>query len=620
MVNEQIQTILNKLDGLTQENPDLVANGISIEQFINECKDNNSPLSAIVNCLLETIREKDEEISKQNQTIANYQTQVQGINARFQRRPRRLSLEEKEKNKGVDQVSSPISFDYSSFSSPRSAHSPLGDYHPSLDIPKLDNVLEAIAQEDEIIEAQEEELNNLRKQVSLLQKQTESQAKVIENFEANKQVYVQGIKEKNAEIGELKVSFKDQKEKVESLKKELKQTENDLYEEGLKRDRLAESLRLERGKNKKLGEQLEDEINNNETSRKKRDVDDGRMLNKFESLMKDKTFAQQQIEHLKELIESQEERYRQEKNERDKEYRKKMENLMRLQSSDDIRSSRMRDPVLRRTYSSSISLPASRPESPRNSFYYGADPSLKSPDLFSELDKADKKGNFFGLGLTDSPNSINSDKGEKSPVEESENQLEQSLQEVMNLVDAKTLKDDYDTLEKALADLRSKQLVEENNRQKLQEEIDSLKYQLAEAKDHQFRAEKGLKDKNEIDKSTTELVAERDQLKERLTTVQNKLDEMYSENAKLAMQKLSEVNRVYEKVRAIEAQLQNEQEDNRNTKIQNQKLLNEIAELKKNNDLSKIGNSIDKLGSATERAKNALDLLKSQIEVDINKK
>ena len=175
-------------------------------------------------------------------------------------------------------------------------------------------------------------------------------------------------------------------------------------------------------------------------------------------------------------------------------------------------------------------------------------------------------------------------------------------------------------MEKALADLRSKQLVEENNRQKLQEEIDSLKYQLAEAKDHQFRAEKGLKDKNEIDKSTTELVAERDQLKERLTTVQNKLDEMYSENAKLAMQKLSEVNRVYEKVRAIETQLQNEQEDNQNTKIQNQKLLNEIAELKKNNDLSKIGNSIDKLGSATERAKNALDLLKSQIEVDINKK
>jgi len=170
-------------------------------------------------------------------------------------------------------------------------------------------------------------------------------------------------------------------------------------------------------------------------------------------------------------------------------------------------------------------------------------------------------------------------------------------------------------LEKTLVNLRSQQLVEENNRQKLQEKVNELEYKLAEAQTHKFRLEKEAKDE-----STAELVAERDQLKERLTTVQNKLDGMYSENAKLAMQKLSEVNRVYEKVRAIEAQLQKEQEDNQNTKIQNQKLLNEIAELKKNNDLSKIGNSIDKLGSATERAKNALDLLKSQIEVDINKK
>src|SRR6185312_13187650 len=198
MVNEQIKTILNKLDGLTQENPDLVANGISIEQFINECKDNNSPLSAIVNCLLETIHEKDEEISKQNQTIANYQAQTQGIYSRLQRRPRRLSLQEEKNNKSEvsfpllsprvgslaadfdrpsprkrfgslpsSQVSSPVPFDYSSLSSPLSINSPVGNNpNPNLDIPVLDQVLEEMAQESEIAEAQEEELNTLRQQVS----------------------------------------------------------------------------------------------------------------------------------------------------------------------------------------------------------------------------------------------------------------------------------------------------------------------------------------------------------------------------------------------------------------------------------------------------------------------
>jgi len=73
----------------------------------------------------------------------------------------------------VSQVSSPIPFDYSSFSSPRSVNSPGGNLDPNLNIPELDQVLEVIAQEDVVADAQEGELNNLRQQVSLLQKQEE---------------------------------------------------------------------------------------------------------------------------------------------------------------------------------------------------------------------------------------------------------------------------------------------------------------------------------------------------------------------------------------------------------------------------------------------------------------
>jgi len=152
MVNEQIKTILNKLDGLTQENPDLVANGISIEQFINECKDNNSPLSAIVNCLLETIREKDEEISKQNQTITNFQAQTQGIYTRLRRKGGseegvisplvasptgffdRPSPRKRFASYPNSQTSSPVHADWSMTSSPHSVDFSTGG--PSLNMPE----------------------------------------------------------------------------------------------------------------------------------------------------------------------------------------------------------------------------------------------------------------------------------------------------------------------------------------------------------------------------------------------------------------------------------------------------------------------------------------------------
>ena len=169
-----------------------------------------------------------------------------------------------------------------------------------------------------------------------------------------------------------------------------------------------------------------------------------------------------------------------------------------------------------------------------------------------------------------------------------------------------------------MGDLRSQQLVEENNHQKLQEEIDSLKYQLAEAQTHKFRLEKEAKDKNEVDESTAELVAERDQLKEKLTTVQNKLDGMYSENAKLATQKLTEVNRVYDKVHAIEAQLQKEQEEHAATKkqllVQQQEVERLKEEMKKNEDdillelLLRAVDQVDKLGQGIEKTQALIEI------------
>ena len=674
MVNEQIKTILNKLDGLTQENPDLVANGISIEQFINECKDNNSPLSAIVNCLLETIREKDEEISKQNQTITNFQAQTQGIYTRLRRKGGseegvisplvasptgffdRPSPRKRFASYPNSQTSSPVHADWSMTSSPHSVDFSTGG--PSLNMPEW----------EETIGAREEELNNLRQQVSLLQTKLEQKDKAILNLETERQDRIQQQETEDhqkkalqSQASQVQSEAKQHQAKINQLERELKETNDDYYQLGQQKDRLKEIVQEAKATNKRLEEELEKEAKENQCLKEAQNKTNKQLFDKFKELRLTKKLANEEKIALQQIINDQTKKYQEESQARESEHRKKMEHLMLLQVA-DRKITHWKNPAWRRYNSQSISLPVT----PRGS-YYGD--NKDGSDLFFELNQRESGssvGNYFGNQLSNSPANEKDDpfvasgngKGRKStslifnqkPTPDPETQnLEEIWNEVADLVEDKivqqeetshqreevllaeikalkdnqahlenswkTLKDDYDILEKTLVNLRSQQLVEENNRQKLQEKVNELEYKLAEAQTHKFRLEKEAKDE-----STAELVAERDQLKERLTTVQNKLDGMYSENAKLAMQKLSEVNRVYEKVRAIEAQLQKEQEDNQNTKIQNQKLLNEIAELKKNNDLSKIGNSIDKLGSATERAKNALDLLKSQIEVDINKK
>jgi len=169
-----------------------------------------------------------------------------------------------------------------------------------------------------------------------------------------------------------------------------------------------------------------------------------------------------------------------------------------------------------------------------------------------------------------------------------------------------------------LANLRSQQLVEENERQKLQEKANELEYKLAEVQTHKFRLEKEAKDKDEVDKSTAELVVERDQLKEKLTTAQNKLDGMYSENAKLSMQKLAAVNEVY-------ARLQKEREEHEATKkllmaqqqeVERLKMDNERlkAEMKKSEDdvllemLLKAMDQVDKLGQGIENTQALIEI------------
>jgi hypothetical protein len=590
MVNEQIQTILNKL---TDENSHLVVEHGALAEFITQCQSDSAPISLIVNSLLTTIQEQAEVISQQSQTITNYQAQTQGIYSRLQRRPRRLSLQEKQ---GVEwlsptlsprvgslatyydrpsprqrfgslpnsQVSSPTPVDYSSSSSPRSVHSPVGNPPPNLNIPQLDEVLEEIVQENEIAEAQAEQVKTLQQKEFALHQQLTARDKEITRLEENRASLLQQLQDQATQIKKLgeqithfQADLTEQASENKSLRAELTQTNNDLYQGMVEKNNWAKLLRLEQEKNQKLEEQLTQEINDNERSRKKRDTDNSRLLNEFERLMKANTFAHQEVDSLRQLLADKEEQYRQERIEQQKEYRKKLERVIQLQDSQEN---------VRPTKSSHV-----RSSSFTSSSYHNylaesqvaGGPSLNSPTFLFEVQRTKRANSNVPPELTSSPPSEKTE-----PLNSTSEEWEQSMQVVMNLVDDaltipaeptareeallntvdqlsdnqlhlesfwKELKEKYDDLEKSTAELRSQLLVSENERQKLQELIAELEYRLAEAQDHHLRAEKKLGDQAEelttLNQTITELTAEKDRLEKRLATAQQQLDDKYSDRS-----------------------------------------------------------------------------------------
>jgi chromosome segregation ATPase len=330
MVNEQIKTILNKLDGLVQENPDLVASGISIEQFINECKDNNSPLSAIVNCLLETIREKDEVIQSQNQKITNLQVQTQGIHSRLRR-----------KSSHGEGIISPLIASPTGYFPDRPSPRRLSNGSDTSSPRELEEVLEMVDEKEELAIAQEEELNTLRQKVSLLQNQLEQQNKTILSLETGKQKGIQHqetndnkIKELQRQVSQFQTEIKKQEQRIKELVREQKESDDDYHQLGQQKDRLKELLQVEKATNKRLEEQLAKEVNENQCLKEAQNKTNKQLFEKFNELARVKKLAVEEKKSLQQIINDQAKKYKQESEERESEYRKKMEHLMLLQVAD----------------------------------------------------------------------------------------------------------------------------------------------------------------------------------------------------------------------------------------------------------------------------------------------
>jgi chromosome segregation ATPase len=455
----------------------------------------------------------------------------------------------------------PAPLDYSTLSSPGSVHSPVGNPNSNLDIPVLERVLEEMAQENQVAEAQEEQLNILQQREFILEKQLGFKDKEIEQLEETKQHLTQQIKELEAQVSQSQAELKKQVDETKSLKIELEQTETDLYQVGGQKDQVQELYKQAKTTIKQLEEQLAQEVNENECLTKKQDETSQKLLNKLHELSTVKKLAQDEKEGLQELIKKQEEQYQQERLEREADHQKKMENLMKFQINNKSLTYLKDRPAHTRSYSFS-SLNSSFGQEEDNQ--EAAGPSLSSPPLSSELDRAKKKPNSLLFGS-------------KSPVEESENQLEQSLQAVLNLVGEKTIQEEqvktmennlaeYEALiaeneqlkkskvdleriykdlfdeqpakERQLKVLNEELLALKEQQQKLQEKNDELKYQLAEAKTGQGRAEKKLKDQVEesadltsLNQKIAELTTERDALQKKLATAQQQLDNKRSDRS-----------------------------------------------------------------------------------------
>jgi len=323
MVNEQIQTILNKLGKLEGENLD-------IEQFISSCENNSAPISVIVSCLLDTIREKDEQIQSQNQTIANFQVKTPGIHSRLRR-----------KSSNGEGVISPLIASPTGYFPDRPSPRRLSNGSDTSSPRELEEVLEIVDEKEELVNAQEEELNTLRQKVSLLQSQLEQQNKTILSLETGKQKVIQHqetndnkIKELQRQVSQFQTEIKKQEQRIKELVREQKESDDDYHQLGQQKDRLKELLQVEKATNERLEEQLAKEVNENQCLKDSQNKTNKALFDKFKELKRAKKLAEREIGSLKKIINDQTQEYREESQARELEYRKKAEHLVLLQVAD----------------------------------------------------------------------------------------------------------------------------------------------------------------------------------------------------------------------------------------------------------------------------------------------
>ncbi|CAG8597683.1 11009_t:CDS:2, partial [Paraglomus occultum] len=414
MVNEQKQTILNELDELRKENPNLVANEFSVEQFIANCQEGSAPISAIVNFFLNSIREKDntihekdEEIKSKNQTIANYQAQTQGLNSQLSRnKPRRLSLQEGEI--------------YPTSSSPRPDLPSPFRTPATPTIPELECLSNLVHQRESELEQEASQViadlrankEKLLQQLSSLNKQLEQKESLLRDSETERQEQTHQLTqlvEIKAENTKLRAELKTKEEQFKQKEKEADETNTDFLLAANKVEVLQEQVKTITNENVELQHYLNEVSQERDYLKRNQKRTHQELLDKIDELTQLQKSAAEQKEELEDIIYQREEAYESIRQQREVEFQKQLDNLRLFQNSESNKNKSLKRLSLHNR-SLSESLPnsgRSTPNSEKGYIIFPGQPSPKfsSGNLSAELEKQgfSTQGGIISKEFTSSP-------------------------------------------------------------------------------------------------------------------------------------------------------------------------------------------------------------------------
>ncbi|RHZ37034.1 hypothetical protein [endosymbiont GvMRE of Glomus versiforme] len=239
---------------------------------------------------------------------------------------------------------------------------------------------------------------------NLMKKLLDQKEREIKRLEAQKEQWLaekQEWEQETVKHQQLQANLVQKDKKIAELNAELKETGDDLLQLDKKNDKLNNFLTQEKLNIRQLEEQLAREVDENHRLKASQEEINNSLLAKVKELAEVKKIGLEEQERWQGIITEQQEKYEQEKEEREKQFAQTVNNLRNFQLNTDTSPALGRRKSQHKKTFSTSSLPVSQNNSPRGSFYEKEKPT----NLFMEI----TKGNIFNREITKSPSNLAND-------------------------------------------------------------------------------------------------------------------------------------------------------------------------------------------------------------------
>lgn len=402
--------------------------------------------------------------------------------------------------------------------------------------------------------------------------------------------------------------------KLERLETELKESNDDFYQETEKTKGLNNSLNEERLDRRKLEKQLAREIDENHRLKNSQEQINQNLLVKINELGQLKKLERTEKEQWQKIITEQEEKYQDEKKEREQEFAKTLNNLRLFQTNEPAIT-----PIKKRLSRHNKSHSFSSPSSPRSSYIVKDEQiifSATSPrrnDFQAELSRKgyEENGGIIGSSFTTTPQNEEGNPFEVDPTRKKRH----SNSPLFNRSSSPLADDDIDntnTFEELLDEIVD---LGTNNNEQPTEDDEALRAEVEHLKADQAQLEKAYKTLADEQITNERLLQGFNQEKQEWSVEKQKLIE---ELAEMKYQ-LSEANAKHKRLNELEKrtryQLQLKEDELKNIKAEkdekeNQQKL-ELEELKK---------ELEEFDEVSQEGLKFLDNFKFETRIEINKK